>query len=79
MRTRQATKGGPEFVRLFVPLIETFHQLGDSGRPKEVSEKIAIHLNVPDEVLNLRSKERLVAFRQSGSMGAVLSGQSRTN
>jgi len=52
MRTGSATKGGPEFVRFFAPLLNTLRELGDSGRPKEVAEKIADTLNLPDEVLN---------------------------
>src|SRR5216684_7072443 len=52
MRAGPATKRGPEFVRLFAPLLDTLRELGDSGRPKEVSEKIAARLNLPDEFLN---------------------------
>jgi len=52
MRVGPATTGGPELVRLFVPLLDTLRELGDSGRPKEVTEKIAARLNLPDEVLN---------------------------
>jgi restriction system protein len=39
-------------VKLFRPLLDTLRELGDSGRPKEVIEKIADRLNLPDEVLN---------------------------
>jgi restriction system protein len=52
MRAGPTTEGGPEFVRLFAPLLDTLRELGDSGRPKEVSEKIAARLNLSDEVLN---------------------------
>jgi restriction system protein len=52
MKAGPATTGGPEFVRLFAPLLDTLRELGDSGRPKEVSEKIAARLNLSDEVLN---------------------------
>ena len=52
MRAGPVNTGGPEFVRLFVPLLDILRELGDSGRPKEVSEKIAARLNLDDEVLN---------------------------
>jgi restriction system protein len=52
MIAKAAAKGGPEFVRLFAPLLDTLRELGDSGRPKEVSENIAARLNLPDEFLN---------------------------
>jgi restriction system protein len=52
MRAGPATRGGPELVKLFRPLLDTLRELGDSGRPKEVVEKIADRLNLPDEVLN---------------------------
>lgn len=52
MRAGSVNMGGPEFVRLFAPLLDTLRELGDSGRPKEVSEKIAARLNLDDEVLN---------------------------
>jgi restriction system protein len=43
---------GPEFVGLFAPLLDTLRELGDSGRPKEIAEKIAARLKLPDETLN---------------------------
>ena len=52
MRAGPATRGSPELVKLFSPLLDTLRELGDSGRPKEVIEKIADRLNLPDEVLN---------------------------
>jgi restriction system protein len=42
----------PEFVRFFAPLLNTLRELGDSGRPKEVTDKIAASLNLSDEILN---------------------------
>ncbi len=47
---------GPEFVRLFAPLLETLRTLGESGRPKEVSQKIAERLNIPEDELNRVNK-----------------------
>jgi len=37
-------------------LIDTLRELGDSGRPKEVSENIAARLNLSDEMLNRTNK-----------------------
>lgn len=52
MNSKAEMKNGPEFVRFFAPLLDTLRELGDSGRPKEVSEKIADRLGLPDEFLN---------------------------
>jgi restriction system protein len=56
MKAGLAAKGGPEFVRFFVPLLDTLRALGDSGRPKEVTEKIAASLKLSDDVLNRTNK-----------------------
>ncbi len=47
---------GPEFVRLFAPLIDTLRDLGDSGRPKEVSDRIALRMNLSEDELNQTNK-----------------------
>jgi restriction system protein len=39
---RTAKQPGPEFVQLFAPLLDTLRELGDSGRPKEVTDRIAV-------------------------------------
>jgi hypothetical protein len=41
-----------EFIKWFGPLLEALRDLGDSGKPREVSDKIASNLNLPDEVLD---------------------------
>jgi len=41
-----------EFVKWFGPLLDALRDLGDSGRPREVSGRIAKNLNLPDEVLD---------------------------
>jgi restriction system protein len=56
LATTKATRSGPEFVRLFAPLLDTLRELGNSGRPKEVSEKIAIRLSLTEEELNRTNK-----------------------
>jgi restriction system protein len=52
IRNKSVKGRGPEFVRFFAPLLNTLRELGDSGRPEEVSEKIAKHLKLSDEVLD---------------------------
>lgn len=41
-----------EFVKWFGPLLDALRELGDSGKPREVSNKIAETLNLSDEVLD---------------------------
>ena len=41
-----------EFVKWFGPLLDALRDLGDSGKPKEVSNRIAQNLQLPDEVLD---------------------------
>ncbi len=53
---------GPEFVRLFAPLLDTLRDLGNSGRPKEVSAKIAERLSVPTAELDRVNKNGLSRF-----------------
>jgi restriction system protein len=57
-----AKRRGPEFVRWFAPLLDVLRELGDSGRPKEVGEKIAERLRVPDADLNRTNKNGLSRF-----------------
>lgn len=45
-------KNTSEFVRWFGPLLEALRDLGDSGKPREVSDRIAADLNLPDEILD---------------------------
>lgn len=40
-----------EFVKWFAPILDALNQLGGSGRPREVSDKIAKNLELPDKVL----------------------------
>lgn len=46
----------------FAPLLETLRELGDSGRPKEVSAGIAERLRVSDRELNATNKNGLSRF-----------------
>lgn len=41
-----------EFVKWFGPLLDALRGLGDSGRPREVSGRIAKNLNLSDKVLD---------------------------
>lgn len=47
-----AKKAQAEFIRWFGPLLAALRDLGDSGRPREVSARIAKNLNLPDELLD---------------------------
>ncbi len=40
---------GPKFVQFFSPIIEALKELGGSGRPAEVREVIAKHLNISEQ------------------------------
>ncbi|MCI5091171.1 restriction endonuclease [Phaeodactylibacter sp.] len=41
-----------EFTKWFGPLLDALRDLGDSGKPREVSSKIAENLNLSDEILD---------------------------
>ncbi len=45
-------KAQAEFIRWFGPLLDALRDLGDSGRPREVSARIARNLNLPDDLLD---------------------------
>ncbi|MFM7550983.1 MAG: restriction endonuclease [Cyanobacteriota bacterium] len=47
-----AKKAQAEFIRWFGPLLDALRDLGDSGRPREVSGRIAKNLGLPDELLD---------------------------
>lgn len=45
-------KSQAEFIKWFGPLLDALRDLGDSGKPKEVSSKIAENLNLRDSTLD---------------------------
>jgi restriction system protein len=47
-----ARKSQAEFVKWFGPLLDALRDLGDSGRPREVSDRIAKNLKLSDLVLD---------------------------
>ena len=47
-----AKKSQAEFLRWFGPLLDALRDLGDSGRPREVSARIAKNQCLSDEVLD---------------------------
>jgi len=47
-----AKKAQAEFIRWFGPLLDALRDLGDSGRPREVSARISKNLNLPDALLD---------------------------
>lgn len=49
---KKKLEDGAQFLRYFGPLLDALRQLGGSGTPEEVVERIASDLDVPDEVQN---------------------------
>lgn len=47
-----ASSQGSQFVRYFGPVLDALRELGDSGTPDEVVERIANNLQLPESVLN---------------------------
>lgn len=47
-----SAKKGADFIKWFGPLLNALRDLGDSGKPREVSSKIAEILNLSDEMLD---------------------------
>lgn len=45
-------KSQAEFIKWFGPLLDALRDLGDSGKPKEVSSKIAENLQLTDSILD---------------------------
>ncbi len=45
-------KSTAEFVKWFGPLLDALRDLGDSGKPREVSGRIAANLKLPDDILD---------------------------
>jgi restriction system protein len=51
MKERSRKSSHAEFAKWFGPLLDALRELGGSGRPKEVSEKIAENLKLPEHML----------------------------
>ena len=49
-------KGQAEFTRWFGPLLDALRDLGDSGRPREVADRIAKTMKLPDSLLDKTNK-----------------------
>ena len=45
-------KNGADFIKWFGPLLDALRDLGDSGKPREVSNRISENLNLTDKVLD---------------------------
>ena len=52
MVTAKKPAAGSQFVRYFGPRLDALRDLGGSGTPDEVVERVAANLKVPDEVQN---------------------------
>lgn len=46
--------GKTEFVKWFGPILDALRDLGGSAKPREITQRIGLHLNIPDEILNER-------------------------
>lgn len=55
-------KSRAEFTKWFGPLLDALRDLGDSGKPKEVADKIAENLNLPDDFLDQTIKSGTSKF-----------------
>ncbi len=51
-----------EFLKWFGPLLDALRDLGDSGKPMEVSSKIAENLKLPDSILDSTTKSGVNRF-----------------
>lgn len=52
----------PEVIRWFGPFLDALRQLGGSAKPKEVVDKIAKNLNLPDSILEETTKTGTLRF-----------------
>ena len=62
MKQKGKRSAQAEFVKWFGPLLDSLKQLGGSGRPREVSLKIAENLKLPDKVLEETLKSEAPRF-----------------
>ena len=49
---RSDSARGSQFVGYFGPVLDALRQLGDSGSPTEVADRVSKNLNLPDSILN---------------------------
>jgi len=52
----QSTKKGPQFLKYFCPLIEALKELGGSGTPSEVKDKVVEKLKIPESEIDKKIK-----------------------
>ena len=60
--SRKAKSGEVEFVKWLGPLLDALRELGGSGRPKEVTDRIAKNLKISDEILEKTLKSGVLRF-----------------
>jgi hypothetical protein len=74
-----AKKSQAEFVKWFGPLLDALRDLGDSGRPREVSDRIAKNMNLSDQILDetLKSGGGYTGVRRSIPLNNKISGMGR--
>lgn len=51
-----------EFIQWLGPILDALRQLGGSGKPKEVTNRVAKNLNVPDVILEETLKSGILKF-----------------
>jgi restriction system protein len=51
-KNRASKERGPVFVRYFGPVLDALRELGGSGAPDEVTERVANNLRIPDSMQN---------------------------
>lgn len=62
MKQKARNSSHAEFIKWFGPLLDALRQLGGSGRPKEVSAKIAENLMLTEEMLEETLKSGALKF-----------------
>ena len=62
-----------EFAKWFSPVLDALRDLGDSGKPREVSAKVAENLNLSNETLDETLKSGGEPFSQSSCLGEAVS------
>jgi restriction system protein len=60
---QNSRKTGKAFTRWFGPTLDALRQMGGYGKPKEVVQLIAKNLNIPDHILEEKTKTGILRFQ----------------
>jgi hypothetical protein len=74
-----AKSGQAEFSKYLGPVLDALRELGGSGHPKEVTDKVAKNLNISDKIQRRNSKKWCVKMGQSSCMGKTIFSLCRFN